>query len=184
MSYNANSSRYPNGIYIYGSSGIKSRRNLLQHYGEDFPELVHVLSRGHEKGMKCIRIGKPTQKRGSIESRTELALSNPSMKIFHPELIHEDPKSGKKRFPENVSNIYEPDPNRPGEGYGDIQGTNHVFLSRRTIQTEGLQIFVFKDRKGQGAVLFQAWGAGGVIEALASNKLYFTPLFANGGNHD
>ncbi len=64
-----------------------------------------------------------------------------------------DPETGEMSKPTSLSNIYEPDINRPGEGHGDIRGTEHAFLSLRDAQKGTLKIIVFLMMKKQQEAL-------------------------------
>ena len=166
------SNYYPSSIYYYQQSpNAPSRMNYIKHDGEEIPELVYSLSRGAEKGQLCIRMGKPKKKKGSKEERTEIVLTNDRMWKIHPELRKFDPDTGEMSKPTSLSNIYEPDINRPGKGHGDIRGTEHAFLSVRDPVKNTIKIMVFPNMKKQQEILFQAWGSEGINEAISNNKV-------------
>lgn len=132
------------------SEKAKSRINWIEILGQDQPSLYWVMKRV-EPGQKALTINKPIPKKGSEKERAELGLF----------------AKGK-----SVSNIYEPDTEHPGWGYGDINNRNDAILTFRNEETGMFTILVFRDLGKQADILFQNWLSGGVSESLPNNKLY------------
>jgi hypothetical protein len=65
----------------------------------------------------------------------------------------------------NVSGIFEPSPEHPGRGFGDVERKD-ALLTRRDEEAGSLTVFVFPGLGLQGLTLFMAWIDGGVSEDL------------------
>jgi hypothetical protein len=163
-------------ISIYYYEKIKSSSGYyecIRQDGKKIPELIYRLVKGNHAGVDVIELVPLTRKKGSLYERTPWGLNNRLISFLHPELVVFD-EQGKKHRPRSLSNLYEKDVNRPGEGYGTIRCTDYVFLSRRDSVKETMKLMVFEEHKGQEEMLFLSWGNNGVSEVLPNNRLYFT----------
>jgi hypothetical protein len=80
----------------------------------------------------------------------------------------------------NLSSIYEPSPEHPGQGFGDLGPRIDAILTRRDEFAGTLTVFVFLGLGLQAETLFLAWISGpegGVSEALAPAP----PILGGGG---
>ncbi|MGA2547528.1 MAG: hypothetical protein ABSF43_13320 [Rectinemataceae bacterium] len=85
-------------------------------------------------------------------------------------LILAAPGKAKGEKGRNVSSIFEPSPEHPGQGFGDIGPRVDAILTRRDELAGTLTVFVFLGLGLQAETLFLAWTSGpdgGVSEELA-----------------
>jgi hypothetical protein len=94
-------------------------------------------------------------------------------------LILAAPGKAKGDKGRNISSIFEPSPENPGQGFGDIDRLDAI-LTRRDELAGTFTVFVFLGLGLQAETLFLAWisgPAGGVSEELAP----VPPIFGEGG---
>lgn len=149
--------RYTRHVAPDGSVGV--RWDYLNHDGQEQPDLFFVLKRTGEKAIYLNpQYGK---KAGQDAPKYSLRWDKKRPLI----------KNGKTIWTNKASGFFEPDPERPGCGYGDINNNRDAVLIRKT-DTEMI-ILVFPGRGNEAAALFTQWGTGGVSESIPNNNVPF-----------
>jgi len=120
-------------IYINPKTGkMGTRWDYEGHEGNDYPDLVYILKRS---GERIIYLNKPSGQRN---------YRRPDLGLF---------RGGG----ESISGIFEPDIEKPGFGFGDLNRAD-ALLTRRNEQAGTLIIMVFPGLGKQASVLFGASG--------------------------
>ncbi len=86
-------------------------------------------------------------------------------------LILAAPGKAKGEKGRNVSSIFEPSPDHPGRGYGDIGPRKDAILTIRDEEAGTLTVLVFLKLGQQAETLFLSWLDGGVAEEVAAPAL-------------
>jgi hypothetical protein len=92
-------------------------------------------------------------------------------------LILAAPGKAKGEHGRNLSSIFEPSPEHPGQGFGDMGPRVDAILTRRDELMGTFTAFVFLGLGLQAETLFLSWTSGGVSEALAPAP----PVLGGGG---
>jgi hypothetical protein len=75
----------------------------------------------------------------------------------------------------NLSSIFEPSPEHPGRGFGDLEKRRDAILTERNAEVGTLSVYVFPGLGLQAETLFLTWIDGGVLvepEGMASRSLF------------
>ena len=93
------------------------------------------------------------------------------------DLILAAPGKAKGEKSRNLSSIFEPSPEYPGQGFGDMGPRIDAILTRRDELAGIFTVFVFLCLGLQAETLFLTWTSGGVSEELTPAS----PILGDGG---